>query len=162
MKKAIIALFILTTLCAFYFKMSKPISGIELNIKDSKGAIVATGETDKKGNFLIKMKEKGNYALTVSSDEIIKGLTSINKGKKDEIRFLVTLTVKAESNGWTTDTENHVTHTRKVKKNAFIEVTQTLTLGNPNRVSEWSESMINIVSKGDGEIKGNINCQRIK
>jgi hypothetical protein len=162
MKKAILALFIIISLCAFYFKMIKPVSGIELNITNSKGEIITTGKTDKKGNFLIKIKEKGNYALNISSDEIIRGLTRINNGKKEEVHFLVTLTVNAESNSWTTDTENHVTHTQTIEKDSYIEVTQTITLGNPNRVSEWSESLINIVSKGDGEIQGSINCQRIK
>ena len=162
MKKAIISLLILTALSAFIFNMTKPITDIEINITNSKGEIVTAGKTDKKGKFLIKIKEKGNYALNISSDEIIKGLTNINNGKKNEVHFLVTLKVKAESNSWTTNTENHVTHTQTVEKDSYIEITQGITIGNANRVSEWTESMINIISKGDGEIQGSITYQRMK
>lgn len=160
--KTIISLLILTSLSAFIFNHpSKPISGIEINIKNSNGEIVCNGKADKKGTFKIKIKDKGNYSLSISSDEILKGLNNINKGKGGEAHFLVTLKVNASSDSWTTDTENHVTHTTIVEKDAVIEITQGIIIGNENGVSEWSESMINIISKGDGVIKGSITCEKI-
>lgn len=162
MKKAIVTLIILTSLSSFILSHSnKPISGIEINVKNSKGEIVHNGITDKKGSFNIKIKDKGNYSLSISSDEIRKGLTNINNGRKGEVHYLVTLTVKASSDSWTTDTENRVTHSKIVEKDTYIEVTQGVIMGNENGLSEWSESMINIISKGDGMIKGTITCVRI-
>lgn len=162
MKKIIISILILTSLSAFIFKVTtKPISGIEISIKNSKGETVHNGKTDKKGAFKIKIKDHGNYSLSISSDEITKGLTHLNNGRTGEVSYLITLKVKASSDSWTTDTQNGVTHSKIVEKDSYIEITQGVIIGNENGLNEWSESLINIISKGDGEIKGSITCERL-
>jgi len=160
MKKIIVSLLILSSLSAFVYKVnSKSLQNITVNIKTQNGVIINTGNTDKKGKFTINISEKGNFNLAISSDELLKALTQIDHRAKEEKHYVITLVVEAESNTWTVDTKNNVTHQHKVKKNSSYEIKQSVTIRN-GILTGWSESMIDIVSKGNAKIKGKVSFHK--
>ena len=47
----------------------KVISGAMITILDPNGAVVGTGQTDKKGKFKVAVETAGNYVLQIEADE---------------------------------------------------------------------------------------------
>ena len=159
MKKTLVSLFVLIAISAFIFKVtSKPVSGAELNIRSAANEIAYSGKTDKRGYFSIKIPEKGNYSLQISKEEIKRVLNSL-KGNKTKAAFVVGIDIEAKSESWTIDTEKYHVTTTKAKKEDHIEIIRSVWVENENS-SDWSESLIDVVCKGNGEIKGRITYSK--